>query len=191
MHVFIRPGSSPDGTGGYVADASAAYENQAFYVDRGKMKLPFSHKTIIHLVYSSKFCITNFSSVLRSSQKKSKTMVMQFFFFGGGWGGVNKVQYGACENGQSGLFCLFVKAVKWEVWELPTSLYKESFSSLCAKLQHWTSMTSALRPVPYVCARHITWEVAATFSSIQRLGFICINGDQKKRRALGKRMRQS
>ena len=89
------------------------YENQAFYVDRGKS--PFSRKTIIHLIYPSKFCITNFSSVLLSSQKKSKTMVMHMhyycFFWGGGWG-VNKVQYGPCENGQSDLFCLFEKAVK-------------------------------------------------------------------------------
>ena len=87
------------------------YENQAFYVDRGKS--PFSRKTIIHLIYPSKFCITNFSSVLFSSQKKSKTMVIHYFFFlgGGGWE-VNKVQYGPCENGQSALFCLFVKAVK-------------------------------------------------------------------------------
>ena len=30
-HVLIRPGSSPDGTGGYVANTSAAYENQAYY----------------------------------------------------------------------------------------------------------------------------------------------------------------
>ena len=29
LHVLIRPGSSPDGTGGYVADTSAAYKNQA------------------------------------------------------------------------------------------------------------------------------------------------------------------
>ena len=28
-HVLIRPGTSPDGTGGYVADTWAAYENQA------------------------------------------------------------------------------------------------------------------------------------------------------------------
>ena len=84
-HVLIRPGSSPGGTGGYVADASAAYENQAFDGDCGKS--PFSHKTIIHLVYPSKSCITNFSSVLLSSEKKSKTMVMhQFFFFGRGGG---------------------------------------------------------------------------------------------------------
>ena len=51
------------------------------YVDRGKS--PFSHKTIIHLVYPSLFCITIvsiFASVLQSSQKKSNTMVMQFFF---------------------------------------------------------------------------------------------------------------
>ena len=64
------------------------YENQAFYVDRGKS--PVSHKTIIHLIYPSKFCITNFSSVLLSSQKKLKTMVMHyyyFFFLGGGEGG--------------------------------------------------------------------------------------------------------
>ena len=65
------------------------YENQAFYVDRGKS--PFSRKTIIHLIYPSKFCITNFSSVLLSSQKKSKTMVMHMhyycFFLGGGGGG--------------------------------------------------------------------------------------------------------
>ena len=64
------------------------YAGQAFYVDRGKS--PFSRKTIIHLIYPSKFCITNFSSVLLSSQKKSKTMVMHallLFFFGGGGGG--------------------------------------------------------------------------------------------------------
>ena len=30
-HVLIRPGSSPGGTGGYVANTSAAYENQAYY----------------------------------------------------------------------------------------------------------------------------------------------------------------
>ena len=30
-HALIRPGSSPDGTGGYVANTSAAYENQAYY----------------------------------------------------------------------------------------------------------------------------------------------------------------
>ena len=59
------------------------------YVDRGKS--PFSHKTIIHLVYPSLFCITIvsiFASVLKSSQKKSNTMVMHFFFReGGGVGG--------------------------------------------------------------------------------------------------------
>ena len=31
-HVLIRPGSSSDGTDGYVADTSAAYENQALLV---------------------------------------------------------------------------------------------------------------------------------------------------------------
>ena len=58
------------------------------YVDRGKS--PFSHKTIIHLVYPSLFCITIvsiFASVLQSSQKKSNTMVMQFFFRKRGVGG--------------------------------------------------------------------------------------------------------
>lgn len=58
------------------------------YVDRGKS--PFSHRTIIHLVYPSLFCITIvsiFASVLQSSQKKSNTMVMQFFFREGGEGG--------------------------------------------------------------------------------------------------------
>ena len=29
-HVLIHPSSSPSGTGGYVADTSATYENQAF-----------------------------------------------------------------------------------------------------------------------------------------------------------------
>ena len=30
-HVLIRPGSSPGGTGGYVANTSVAHENQAYY----------------------------------------------------------------------------------------------------------------------------------------------------------------
>ena len=52
----------------------------------------------MHLVYLQKqFCITtvsNFSWVLQSSQEKLKTMVLQNF------GGINKVHYGLCENGE-------------------------------------------------------------------------------------------
>ena len=54
----------------------------------------------MHLVNPLEFCITiisNFSTVLESSQEKSKTMVMQSL---GGGGGVNKVHYGLCENGE-------------------------------------------------------------------------------------------
>ena len=56
----------------------------------------------MHLVYPSKFCMTNvckFSWVLQSPLGKSKTMVMQFVFFLGG-GGVNNMYYGLGENGE-------------------------------------------------------------------------------------------
>jgi len=84
-HVLIRPGTSPDGTGGYVVDASAAYENQAFYVDRGKSL--FSHKTIIHLIYPSKFCITNFFLGVTVVPKEIEDNGYAFFLGGGGGGG--------------------------------------------------------------------------------------------------------
>ena len=58
----------------------------------------------MHLVYFPKFCIAiafDFSWNDWNTQEKLKTMFMQFFFFGvGGGRGVNKVQYGLCENGE-------------------------------------------------------------------------------------------
>ena len=55
--------------------------------------------TIMHLVSPLEFCMTtvsNYSRVLTSSQKKSKTMVMQSF--GGKQGALWKM--GKCENGE-------------------------------------------------------------------------------------------
>ena len=63
----------------------------------------------MHLVYPPEFCITivsNFSWVLQSFQEKSKTMVKQNL------GGVNKVHYGLCENGELYFGCQwFMQAV--------------------------------------------------------------------------------
>ena len=53
------------------------------------------------LVYPPKFCITiafDFSWNDWNTQEKLEKMFMQFFF--GRGGGVNKVQYGLCENGE-------------------------------------------------------------------------------------------
>ena len=62
----------------------------------------------MHLVYPPypNIClltVSNFSGVLQSSQKKSKTMIMHFFG-GGGGGALNKVHYGLCENGEWGRY---------------------------------------------------------------------------------------
>ena len=46
----------------------------------------------MHLVYLQEFCITIVFNISR--EEKSKTLV------GGGEGGVNKVHYGVCENGE-------------------------------------------------------------------------------------------
>ena len=59
----------------------------------------------MHLVYFPKFCIAiafDFSWNDWNTQEKLETMFMQFFFWGAGGGerGVNKVQYGLCENGE-------------------------------------------------------------------------------------------
>ena len=56
----------------------------------------------MHLVYPPKFCTTvafDFSWNDWNSQEKLETMIMQFGG-GGGEGGVNKVQYGLCKNGE-------------------------------------------------------------------------------------------
>ena len=53
----------------------------------------------MHLVHPPKFCTTivsNFSWVTQSSQEKLKTTIVLFLW---GGGGVNKVHYGLCENG--------------------------------------------------------------------------------------------
>ena len=54
----------------------------------------------MHLVYLPKFCITivfDFSSDDCNTQEKSETMAMQNF---GQGGGVSKLLYGLCENGE-------------------------------------------------------------------------------------------
>ena len=59
---------------------------------------------LIAPLFTPQICIailSNFSWVLQSSQEKSKTMVIQnFLFLEEGGGGVNKVHYGVCENGE-------------------------------------------------------------------------------------------
>ena len=77
----------------------------------------------MHLVYPPKFCITIFSTfslVLRLSEEKSKTMVMQNF------GGVNKVHYGLCENGELRLGNLITRAF---VLSYPAERAKDSVES--------------------------------------------------------------
>ena len=57
----------------------------------------------MHLVYFPKFCIAiafDFSWNDWNTQEKLETMIMQFWGVGGREGGVNKVQYGLCENGE-------------------------------------------------------------------------------------------
>ena len=55
----------------------------------------------MHLVFPTKFCTTiafDFSWD-DCTQEKLETMFMPFFV-GGGGGGINKVYYGLCENGE-------------------------------------------------------------------------------------------
>ena len=74
-----------------------------------KVYSPFSHRLQCTLFPPKTFCLTivsNFCWVLQSLQGKSKKMVMKIFFWGGGeGGGVDKVHYGLCENGEF-LTCL-------------------------------------------------------------------------------------
>ena len=110
--------------------------------DQNDHNSPFSHR---HLVCPPKFCITIasiFSWVLRSSQEKTKTMVMQrfcLFFLGGEGGEVNMVHYGLCDNGE------WPQWQQWPQWsqspQWPTvrtfllarifSLYFSNFLSPC------------------------------------------------------------
>ena len=65
-------------------------------------------QTIMHLVCSSNFFVFNFSCDDCNTQEKFKTMILHFFWKGG-WvvvvvvrgGGVKKVHYVICENGES------------------------------------------------------------------------------------------
>ena len=78
----------------------------------------------MHLVYPRKVCITivfNFCLVLQSSQEKSKTIFMQNFF-----GGVNKVHFGLCENGELRLGNLVPRAF---VLSCPAEQAKDSSES--------------------------------------------------------------
>ena len=58
------------------------------------------------------FIVFDFSWDDRYTQEKLETMVMQIFlvsFWGGGGGGLNKVHYGLCENGELPLMTLQAK----------------------------------------------------------------------------------
>ena len=69
-------------------------------LNRNSLRLSTDNFHIDHNapLYPPNFCLTivsSFSWVLQSSQEKSKAMVMKSF------GGVNKVHYGLCENGEN------------------------------------------------------------------------------------------
>ena len=67
----------------------------------------------MHLVFSPKVCITlvsNFSSVLQSSQEKSKTMVVHFFLKGG-------------EGGAATCIMVYVKIVNNGIKQIPDEDY--------------------------------------------------------------------
>ena len=77
-------------------------------------------KTIMYLVYPSKFYITivsSFSLVLQSFQEKSKTIVMQNFW------GVNKVHYGLGEKSECSVFNTMLRT---QDFKLPAKYNKKA-----------------------------------------------------------------